>query len=743
MPTPSPIYQSTVDSKQRLYYRPPGSDALSQILNPEELQNLAKQGMVEVGKPYQPYTPPAPVASSSPIVPGASAPTAPVDSRTVTEVKPGVFSSSKLTDFYNNQIELMKPSFEAAQKALQGVSTELGTMKTPDAKGTYETEYVAKVQPLDQTISDRSAKLNALDSNIRSLEDAVRTEIGGRASEASIQAEVARRAKPLLLQRQTFVDELTTLGNQRESALSSIQQGITFQQQDFQNRSVLLENQRNLAQSTLDSFASLVEKGASATDKDVDNFRQTFTSLLSQAPDVLKSLTDEEYQQLQAGYVPYSVMTKIGETINEQKLASQPKIFGSAASGYWTLGKDGKPEQLVAPGAGGTGGLTPSQRLNAAIRLMAADPTLPDIDAALAQVDQQIGATTGGRPTPTDTSGAPSRVNVGGFDISTYATDPNHEAAVQTILNRIGQFGSVAEMDAYIQQVAPGSPITGQMVANASQQNQIPWEMLVAMMQQDSNLGTAGKGAKTFNPGNVGNDDAGNLRNYGSWQSGVNAVGDWLSKHRASEGQDFVTDYTNRAQTVMSSAPKDARNAAIRQVSTLVRDGKVEEADRYLNSLAYNQLEAAAKTTFDENANAIASLQIASQLANDPTLSAGPYKALFESKKPYSLIQRDPKYANFRVFTDIGQAQLRRAFFGTAVTATEQDAAAGFLINPTDDMLTIKAKLVQLPKILQFANDAKVARVMGTAAPKLTDYVSMTEFSGGGGVANVLSDLGY
>lgn len=121
---------------------------------------------------------------------------------------------------------------------------------------------------------------------------------------------------------------------------------------------------------------------------------------------------------------------------------------------------------------------------------------------------------------------------VGGYNIGSYATDPNHERAVASILNNIGQFKTVQDIDNYIQTQAPGSPITGQMIANAAGKYGVSWEMMTAMMQQDSSLGTKGNGAKTFNPGNVGNDDAGNIRNYGSWQAGVDAVGKWLSNHK-------------------------------------------------------------------------------------------------------------------------------------------------------------------------------------------------------------------
>jgi hypothetical protein len=71
------------------------------------------------------------------------------------------------------------------------------------------------------------------------------------------------------------------------------------------------------------------------------------------------------------------------------------------------------------------------------------------------------------------------------------------------------------------------------MISGTSSKYGVSWEMLLAMMQQDSSLGTKGIGAKTFNPGNVGNTDSGKTTNYGSWQAGVDALGNWLNNHRA------------------------------------------------------------------------------------------------------------------------------------------------------------------------------------------------------------------
>ncbi|MBF83506.1 MAG: hypothetical protein CL489_03415, partial [Acidobacteria bacterium] len=131
--------------------------------------------------------------------------------------------------------------------------------------------------------------------------------------------------------------------------------------------------------------------------------------------------------------------------------------------------------------------------------------------------------------TVTDASGST-------YDIGTYATDPNHETRVQSILNNMGQMTSIEEMNNYIQSVASGSPVTGQMIANASEQYGVSWESMMAIMQQDSTFGTQGAGARSFNPGNVGNTETaiarGQLVNFGNWQSGVNAVAQNLAGRR-------------------------------------------------------------------------------------------------------------------------------------------------------------------------------------------------------------------
>jgi len=113
---------------------------------------------------------------------------------------------------------------------------------------------------------------------------------------------------------------------------------------------------------------------------------------------------------------------------------------------------------------------------------------------------------------------------VAGYDIKSYATDPQHEVKIASIYQRIPDMNTANAVNSYINQVARNSPVTGQAVIAAAQKYNVDPKMILAMMMQDSSLGTAGKAVRTRNPGNVGNDDTGALRTYPTWDDGVMAV---------------------------------------------------------------------------------------------------------------------------------------------------------------------------------------------------------------------------
>jgi hypothetical protein len=132
--------------------------------------------------------------------------------------------------------------------------------------------------------------------------------------------------------------------------------------------------------------------------------------------------------------------------------------------------------------------------------------------------------------TPT-VQGPSASAIVNGYDISAYATDPTHESTIQTIVAALPVLVSALDIDTYIKSIAPESPVTGDMVLNAVATYPVDIPLLIAIIQNDSCFGTLGIGARTNNPGNVGN--TGTVEKmFDSWDLGVTAVAEWLSRHK-------------------------------------------------------------------------------------------------------------------------------------------------------------------------------------------------------------------
>src|SRR3989344_5238612 len=123
---------------------------------------------------------------------------------------------------------------------------------------------------------------------------------------------------------------------------------------------------------------------------------------------------------------------------------------------------------------------------------------------------------------------------LGEYDITVYATDPLHERKIMNILSKMGVMDTAEKIDDYIKSKYLSSPVTGEMVMSAASAYGVDARLLMAIMEQDSSFGTAGKAVRTLNPGNVGNNDAGDTVTYESWQEGVTEVAAWLSRHRGS-----------------------------------------------------------------------------------------------------------------------------------------------------------------------------------------------------------------
>lgn len=120
----------------------------------------------------------------------------------------------------------------------------------------------------------------------------------------------------------------------------------------------------------------------------------------------------------------------------------------------------------------------------------------------------------------------------GTYDFSNYATDPNWGHAVKSHLSKMPDFRSSEDITAFIKGQAPNSPLDGNMILASANKFGVDPKILLAIVKQEANFATLGRAARTFNPGNVGNVDNGSNVNWGSWQSGLDALARNVSKRQ-------------------------------------------------------------------------------------------------------------------------------------------------------------------------------------------------------------------
>jgi len=145
----------------------------------------------------------------------------------------------------------------------------------------------------------------------------------------------------------------------------------------------------------------------------------------------------------------------------------------------------------------------------------------------------------GGAGSITDASGAT-------YDIGNYAIDSGHPTSVQAILDGMGQMTSFEQMDDYIQSKAPGSQVTGEMIANASEKTGASWEAIMALMQKESTFGTSNVAINNNNVAGISNvgpqgtsrpsAEGGYYTKFNTMQDGVNALAQNLAGRRT-DGQ--------------------------------------------------------------------------------------------------------------------------------------------------------------------------------------------------------------
>lgn len=152
------------------------------------------------------------------------------------------------------------------------------------------------------------------------------------------------------------------------------------------------------------------------------------------------------------------------------------------------------------------------------------------------------------------------------YNIVPYATDPYHEIKIQTILEKMGAMDSFDQIDTYLKKSTPDTPLTGLMVYSSATKYNVDARLMMAIMELDSRYGTQGLGARTFNPGNVGNNGF-EERSYSSWEAGVDAVASWLNNHRITQDtftiNPVVESYPPIAFTTIPSVSPSVSNVTI------------------------------------------------------------------------------------------------------------------------------------------------------------------------------------
>ena len=181
------------------------------------------------------------------------------------------------------------------------------------------------------------------------------------------------------------------------------------------------------------------------------------------------------------------------------------------------------------------------------------------------------------------------------YDITTYATDFNHEASIKRKIKEIGKMESTEQMDSYIQQVAPGSPVTGQMVVNASEKYGVSWEAMMAIIDHESLFGTSNVAKNNNNVGGMtwtgSNGQKGTARpakeggyyiKYNTFQEGVDAVAKNLAGRKVDTptpkvdkwdaSRQFISDNPEATNNELKSALLEHSGLNVTEVDSLLVD---------------------------------------------------------------------------------------------------------------------------------------------------------------------------
>ncbi len=133
--------------------------------------------------------------------------------------------------------------------------------------------------------------------------------------------------------------------------------------------------------------------------------------------------------------------------------------------------------------------------------------------------------------------------NILGYDISSYASNPEYGNNLANLITQMPtSMSTPTQIQNYINQTESNSPITGQMIYDASSTYGVSPKALTAILQQETQLGTdKSAGSRYNNPGNYGNSDQamanGTPVKFATIQDGIDHTAQWLSNHYVGNGQ--------------------------------------------------------------------------------------------------------------------------------------------------------------------------------------------------------------
>jgi hypothetical protein len=184
------------------------------------------------------------------------------------------------------------------------------------------------------------------------------------------------------------------------------------------------------------------------------------------------------------------------------------------------------------------------------------DGTLLRFNSGTGDIDQYLGEGVFGNPKTTNFGGSaawlknnPVGQTTGLYDLSTYATAPGYSKRVEALVSSMPQFANPNDIQAWIQQTKPDSPVTGQMVYDSASKYGVDPRYILSILQKETQLGTDKSfGSRVGNFGNMGvNDTLAAKINNGTAtpqeiagvtmtpQQSIESVAKWLSNHSLSK----------------------------------------------------------------------------------------------------------------------------------------------------------------------------------------------------------------